>query len=456
MKNRVLPMLLCCALICSMMAMPQTHIQEPAHAEVVALTAGGIAIVLTLLAACGVTFATTDIGKKCVEQFANDVPDVKTNAAAILAASPAGRTLVITATTFAYVKKLVKEAVDYFKGKTAISIPESGSVYFQNIKMYLDNGTFTKQSTESDSDFAHRIYSLASYGVSDVITFENIHMHNDTGATNCSFSCAQSSSNFALHNAIASDGGSMRTIYSLSNIDSSYVFKYCFVVNKLSDTLYQFSPYLTYYSSSGYRYCKLDDIVSSIVQCNPADLTVGRTSASVNTADLNNDVDVNEAIAHGVGKSADGTITADIGDLIDKINEGIASEGITAETAQELLGIRDELRELEREQERTRDAIKEATQEDDMKVPQLGSSITDKFPFCVPFDLIALVKTFSAEPVAPKVTIPVVFQSMNYSHDFVFDFSGDNWDKVAAVIRWGTLIFFILGLTLITRNIIKG
>jgi len=176
----------------------------------------------------------------------------------------------------------------------------------------------------------------------------------------------------------------------------------------------------------------------------------------VDTINIGNIDDINESIAHSVGQAAEG-VKVDIQKLIEEI-EAAKDEALpwTVEGVRELIGIQDELKEIAREQERIKEAIKEGTKEDDMNVPQLPSTITDKFPFCVPFDLIALANTFSAKPVAPKVTVPVVFESMHYSHDFVFDFSGDNWDKVAAVIRWGTLIFFILGLTMVTRKMIKG
>lgn len=97
-----------------------------------------------------------------------------------------------------------------------------------------------------------------------------------------------------------------------------------------------------------------------------------------------------------------------------------------------------------------------AVTESDFDVPKLPNDITGKFPFCVPFDLIGIVKALNATSVAPVFTIPVRFDGFNYNHNFVFDFSGADWLKVAMAIRWGMTILFLLGLTLLTRKLIKG
>ncbi|MGI5984214.1 MAG: hypothetical protein ACOX7O_00005 [Oscillospiraceae bacterium] len=91
-----------------------------------------------------------------------------------------------------------------------------------------------------------------------------------------------------------------------------------------------------------------------------------------------------------------------------------------------------------------------------VNVPQLPTSISDKFPFCVPFDLIALVQALNAPPVAPKFTIPLKFPIINYSDNIVLDFSGSDWNKVGSVIRWGNTLIFLAGLILITRKVIQA
>jgi len=95
-------------------------------------------------------------------------------------------------------------------------------------------------------------------------------------------------------------------------------------------------------------------------------------------------------------------------------------------------------------------------EESDFKAPQLPTSIIDKFPFCVPFDLIAIVQTLNATPVAPSFTIPMRFDAINYTENFTIDLSGNDWNRVGKVIRWGNTLLFLAGLILITRKVIQA
>ncbi|MEG1709926.1 MAG: hypothetical protein RR285_14615, partial [Acinetobacter sp.] len=91
--------------------------------------------------------------------------------------------------------------------------------------------------------------------------------------------------------------------------------------------------------------------------------------------------------------------------------------------------------------------------EDDMTVPKLPS-LGDKFPFCIPFDLIALVGVLNAKSVVPKWDIPFYIKSINYRDSISLDFT--QFEVVADVCRITITIIFILGLILITRKIIQG
>lgn len=86
------------------------------------------------------------------------------------------------------------------------------------------------------------------------------------------------------------------------------------------------------------------------------------------------------------------------------------------------------------------------------------------FPFCIPFDLIHLIKAFEAEPEAPVFKIPFDMELENpftgkkvvdYHHTFELDMS--DYDSVIKIFRIFEVIFFIIGLLLITRQqMIKG
>ena len=84
--------------------------------------------------------------------------------------------------------------------------------------------------------------------------------------------------------------------------------------------------------------------------------------------------------------------------------------------------------------------------------------LTDVFPFCIPFDLVDLIKVFSASPEAPQFSIPIKyptgFNSWG-SYDLEVDLSP--FDSVASVVRTLETILFILGLLKITRSaMIRG
>lgn len=84
-----------------------------------------------------------------------------------------------------------------------------------------------------------------------------------------------------------------------------------------------------------------------------------------------------------------------------------------------------------------------------------GSRLSNVFPFCIPWDLIAFFTCLCADPVAPVFTYDF---SEQFGFDFCLtvDFSDSRYSVVFDVVRWGSLLFFILGLILITRNIIRG
>lgn len=86
------------------------------------------------------------------------------------------------------------------------------------------------------------------------------------------------------------------------------------------------------------------------------------------------------------------------------------------------------------------------------------------FPFCIPFDLIHLLNVLDAEPEAPRFEIPIDLEADNpftdkkivdYHTTIVIDMS--DYEQPIKVIRIFEVMFFILGLLLITRQqMIKG
>lgn len=89
--------------------------------------------------------------------------------------------------------------------------------------------------------------------------------------------------------------------------------------------------------------------------------------------------------------------------------------------------------------------------EDDFKNNPL---IVKKFPFCIPFDLIDTIRTLKAEPEAPVFNLRFYVPSISFDHTVVLDLSV--FESVAKISRCMFDLLFILGLVLITRNVIRG
>lgn len=90
--------------------------------------------------------------------------------------------------------------------------------------------------------------------------------------------------------------------------------------------------------------------------------------------------------------------------------------------------------------------------------PEVGDlktdGLIDKFPFCIPFDLISLIKAFEAEPEAPYIEIPFVVPVIGASDNIVIDLS--KYEYIGAILRSLEVVGFLLFLILKTRDLIKG
>lgn len=88
---------------------------------------------------------------------------------------------------------------------------------------------------------------------------------------------------------------------------------------------------------------------------------------------------------------------------------------------------------------------------DSMKTPV---GITDKFPFCVPFDLIDCVKVWNVQPKKPVFEIPFEVKSLGIKEIIVVDLTV--FDSVTSFLRFLILLSYIAFLVVLTRNIVKG
>jgi hypothetical protein len=83
-----------------------------------------------------------------------------------------------------------------------------------------------------------------------------------------------------------------------------------------------------------------------------------------------------------------------------------------------------------------------------------GSLVANKFPFCIPFDLVNSVASLNVAAVAPHWVIN--FPANYFVGGGHVDIDFTQFETWAVVVRWGLLISFSLGLILITRQIIGG
>ncbi|MBD5522031.1 MAG: hypothetical protein HDR03_12585 [Lachnospiraceae bacterium] len=79
--------------------------------------------------------------------------------------------------------------------------------------------------------------------------------------------------------------------------------------------------------------------------------------------------------------------------------------------------------------------------------------LTGVFPFCIPFDFIALLKVLSTEPEAPRFAFPVVIPALDYEETFYIDMS--IFDDVAKVMRTCEKVSFIIFLMFATSKVIR-
>lgn len=89
----------------------------------------------------------------------------------------------------------------------------------------------------------------------------------------------------------------------------------------------------------------------------------------------------------------------------------------------------------------------------DMNAADYKVDLKSIFPFCIPFDFVALLKALDAEPQAPCFTFPVVIPALEYREDVELDMS--IFDDVAKVIRLCEKVSFILFLMFVTSKVIR-
>lgn len=83
-------------------------------------------------------------------------------------------------------------------------------------------------------------------------------------------------------------------------------------------------------------------------------------------------------------------------------------------------------------------------------------SLASVFPFCIPWDIYSVVKVFSADPVAPSYTFEVPWSIEKDAKPVKYTIDLSNYAPVSTVCRSLFLLLFIVGLAMVTRDLIRG
>lgn len=87
-------------------------------------------------------------------------------------------------------------------------------------------------------------------------------------------------------------------------------------------------------------------------------------------------------------------------------------------------------------------------------LPSIASgagNITKYFPFCIPWDIVALIKTMNTQKSPPVFHFEHYFKAIDYN--FVVDVNLEDYWKYIKIFRWGLTIFFIIGLFFLTDKL---
>lgn len=84
----------------------------------------------------------------------------------------------------------------------------------------------------------------------------------------------------------------------------------------------------------------------------------------------------------------------------------------------------------------------------------LQFDLTAIFPFCIPFDIVALIQKFDVQPETPAISVSLPLPGVNTTLDLDLDLAP--FETVARILRTMELIAFIFGLMMVTRHLIRG
>lgn len=80
----------------------------------------------------------------------------------------------------------------------------------------------------------------------------------------------------------------------------------------------------------------------------------------------------------------------------------------------------------------------------------LASEASTRFPTSIPWDIIAIISIFEADPVAPEFVLPFTIQSADINESLTLEFS--TFDTIVEMVRGFEVVMFIMYLLILTRK----
>ncbi len=91
------------------------------------------------------------------------------------------------------------------------------------------------------------------------------------------------------------------------------------------------------------------------------------------------------------------------------------------------------------------------------KLNKMPTNLSEKFPFCIPSDIVGLFKIFQADPVAPELHMSIPLQSMGFNQNLQIDSGSANFaDNYAPIFRDVVFLAFVIWLFWLSYGWFKG
>lgn len=482
----------------------------PAEATPAIVVAAG-AVVVWIFGLLGLNFASMNAASDAAEAFYNSDTSIKTDVDTLVESFVLNSTaskLHITPVLLPVVVRLINAAKEFFSSdKAAVEIPTDYYTHadFPGIKIHSSDFSVLDQGRYLSSSSCYTLYSVGGWGscdnfigFNDIISFGELTSSDwykfsiySVNVNGIDFSYSLSANPDALNRGFALD------IYSSTNGSLSGFSGY---LTNVSCTDWSRGLSIHEGDALGYRWVGVtiggyDYLVPVFVlrhintsgiaeytnlktwfqkSCVPA-INAERVSPVVNNIPYSNigvDISALTAAIEALQQTMTETQEA-ILDLTDVYNaltdtaEGTEEDEETAKVP--YVPSLEWLKQILHDLGLTLDEIKAITEgasenvanpsgsikldESDFDAPTLPD-LKDKFPFCVPFDLIGIISALNAEPEAPKFVIPLQFDKINFRYDIEIDFAP--FERVAEVCRWTCIFSFLVFLALVTRKIIQA